>query len=98
MSIVEEFEKKSRSIPHPESPKPGAWERHKERYRAELEDYRSAQHFVDEEFKAAIATELKLTRHAKFNEMYRIAYEEGHSEGYSGIYNWCLTLAPLLSD
>lgn len=114
MNIGEEFDNKYRAIPYPERPKRPVredfpshtaygiamdeWEELNTQHDAAMAAYRAAQFAVIEEFKAAIAAEFGLTGHPKFERMYAIAYDEGHSSGLGEVYMNCEQLAELLTD
>lgn len=114
MSIGEEFSQKYRAIPYPERPKRPVredfpshtaygkamdeWEELLVQHKAALEAHSAAERAVEEEFKQAIAKEFGLEGHPKFEQMYAIAYEQGHSDGLDSVYWRCEVLASLLQD
>lgn len=110
--IYEEFEKRLREIPYPDYPKApprGDFETHSAYGRA-MDKYEKAKKAYQEaygecqvkageinhQFETALAQSLGLLNHPKWPILYRIAWEYGHSSGYSEIENYALTLAELL--
>jgi hypothetical protein len=114
VTLAEEYDKKARDITYPERPKKPArenfsshadygaaldiWEREREQYKERERAYREEQGRVMAEFRAAVAAELGLTGHPKFDALYDIAWSHGHSSGFSEVYYWCDELAPLIRD
>lgn len=111
--IAEEFTKRAHAIPYPEMPQkpergeltPRAYgtaiakfEQARDRARAGREEYDRKNAECDAEFKAALAKEFNLTGHPKFDLLFRIAWDEGHSSGYSEVAGYAATLAELLQD
>lgn len=78
----------------------------KEEYDARMEDFRAnAQYWRDAtakmnvQFYHDIAEEHNLhPLNPKFAKLYDIAWDMGHSAGYSEIYNYVLRLLPLIQD
>lgn len=111
--IAAEFTAKAQTIHYPEMPKKpergemsasaygravAKYEQAKDRARDVRLEYRAKQNECDEEFKAALAKELGLAGHPKYDLLFRMAWEEGHSSGYSEVANYADTFAELLRD
>ena len=70
MSIYEEFEKKYKEIPY---------------VREKREEYRINCNELNMEFKAALEKEYGIVNHPKADKLWEIAWDEGHSSGYSDV-------------
>jgi hypothetical protein len=68
----------------------------KERYNEEVARYRESQKRLDKEFKDDLFEHLGITNNPKANDLYHIAYELGHSSGFSEIANYAYDLVKLI--
>jgi hypothetical protein len=68
----------------------------KDAYYAETRKYRDLQNALEREFKADLFDEHGVTAHPKANRAFDIAWEHGHSSGYSEVANYFDDLADLL--
>jgi hypothetical protein len=53
---------------------------------------------LDEQFKKDALDECGILNHPKAEKAYSLAYQDGHSEGFHGIYNALSKYAELLTD
>lgn len=111
--IAQQFTQRSRSIPYPEMPKKpergemsardygraiGVYEQARDEALKGRDEYRVKGAECDADFKAALAKELGLAGHPKYDVLFRLAWEEGHASGYSEVANYADTFAELLRD
>lgn len=112
--VAKEAEERARSFPYPEMPKPpnregyktgreygkavGDYEEAKAAMRIARTAWNTGQAEAEEWFKAELAKILRLEGHPKFDALYRIAWQEGHSSGFSEVANYADTLAELLRE
>lgn len=109
--VAEQFTERARGIPYPEMPqKPergdltpsaygraiAAYEKAKDVAYAGRKDYDTLHAQCDDDFKAALAVELGLDGHPKYDLLFRLAWQEGHSGGYSEVASCADTFAELL--
>lgn len=65
-------------------------------YQEKNEQYQKEQRRIFQQFKVDALEEVGLTNHPKSEQAFNLAYERGHSGGYSDVYNELLDLADLL--
>ena len=53
---------------------------------------------IELEFKEAIGREFGILENPKFEALYTIAWEQGHSSGFTEVAQWVALLAPLIED
>lgn len=110
--IAEKFKDKSRKIPYPQIPvKPDRdvfssneaygkaldnWEFAIEIYNQEQRAYKQRQQEIKLEFKNALGRELGLSKHPKYDTLYNMAWERGHSSGYTEVAMEAENLSELL--
>lgn len=110
--IAKEATEKAHAIPYGDfSPQPkyddfddarkfgramATWKRERDAAQKQRDVYSTAHAELDRWFKSQIAEALGLTGHPKFDLMFRIAWDEGHSSGYNEVAIQCDTLAELL--
>lgn len=59
---------------------------------------RAEQARLQDVFKQDMFEELGITNNPRREKLFEIAWEMGHSEGYSGVYNAALDLLPLIEE
>lgn len=112
--IAEEATRRSRAVPYPEMPKAphrddfesgkifgvavGIYEDEKDRVQAIRRNWQSEQAEVEQWFKTEIAKVLGLEGHPRFDVLFRIAWQQGHSSGFGEVASHCDALAELLRD
>jgi len=74
-----------------------AWKVGSHKYRLEREMYLTKQREIDAAFKADLLAEHRLTGHPKADLAYRMAEEEGHSEGLEMVAQIFSELAELMT-
>jgi hypothetical protein len=88
--IAKEYEEKYRAIPYPT-------EGTREEKRQPIREYREKCAEINEQFKQAVLAELGISNHPKADELWRIAWEHGHSSGYNEVAIHAEELAELLN-
>ncbi len=68
------------------------------KYREEMKSYRDETYRLRDQFKVDALEEVGLTGHPKAEKAYSLAYEEGHSSGFSDIYCHLCNFAELLLE
>jgi hypothetical protein len=112
--VAEEAERRAWSFSYPEMPKApkredyktgreygravGDYEDAKEAVTAQRRAWEDGQTEAEQWFKTELARALRLEGHPKFDALYRIAWQEGHSSGFSEVANYADTLAELLRE
>ena len=112
--IANEYSEKYRSISYPDRPsRPNRddfpnhslygealdeYEKKQSDHRDKLKIVQTAMGNIEAEFKAALAKELGLADHPKFDKLYSLAYEHGHSSGFSETAGYVNEFAELLRD
>ncbi len=74
------------------------WEKDMEDYQEALAIYREALRKLDERFKQDVLCENGLAGHPKAEKVWDLAWEEGHSSGYSEVANRVERLTELVKD
>lgn len=72
------------------------WEESMREYELEVARYRRAEGDSQRRFQNDILRECGLEGHPKADDVCTLAWEEGHSEGYSGVALWVRKLADLV--
>lgn len=62
------------------------------------EAYNAEESRVIEKFKADMFDDLGISDNPKRNELYRVAWDYGHSSGIQEVYNYALDLVDLIKD
>lgn len=70
----------------------------KEGYKAAKAKYNGETNRLMEEFRADIKEEFGLTGHPKADQVWNLAWQYGHSAGFSEVYNHMAEFAPLVVD
>lgn len=73
------------------------WETLREDYRAATLAYSRAQDALTHEFKMALAKEYGVTKHPKLERCFSLAWEHGHSSGYSEVANYFDSFVSLIT-
>lgn len=110
--IARECSEKAAAIPYGEMPKEpkyddfdsptkygramAQYKRERDTAKAQREAWHGEQDKVNQEFKQRIAKALGLENHPKFDTLYRITWDEGHSSGFNEVAMHCDTLSELL--
>jgi hypothetical protein len=68
------------------------------RYNAEYAECRKQQAEIEQQFVEALGKELGIGNHPKYPQLYRIAYEQGHSAGFTEIAIYAEQMAELLTN
>lgn len=74
------------------------WERDMEVYRKAADAWRKADAEANGRFRQDVLREAGMEGHPKADKVYALAWEEGHSAGYSEIAIWVWKLAELVKD
>lgn len=75
-----------------------AYEESMVEWRKKDEVYRGERYALEIEFKKNALDVCGILNHPKADKAYSLAYEDGHSEGFGGIYNALIKYAELLTD
>lgn len=67
-----------------------------EMLKSERDKYFTESKNLERQFKVDLADELGLTGHPKFDKLFEIAWDRGHSSGFQEVYNEAQELAELL--
>lgn len=68
----------------------------RELFTIEHNKYYESKRELEKQFKVDLADELGLTGHPKFDKLFEIAWDRGHSDGYQEVYYEAEKLAELL--
>lgn len=74
------------------------YEIEKEKYDEKRKAYDEEDYRLEQEFKKNALEEVGLTNHPKADKIYAYAWQEGHSSGFSEVFNTLLELSELFLD
>lgn len=76
----------------------GLYAKAKAKYKSDMEEYRGKSKQREAEFKTDLLEEYGVTDHPKADKAFSIAWDIGHSNGFSEIEHYFTELLPLLKD